>query len=351
MSRKISGIVVGVVVVVLVVAGGFWALHGSQKAQSRAKTATSQKAATTKSTSKKDEQQTSRKQTKPAAQPATKHVDTAAEKVAHMSQPQIAAAIAYYGSRIAASDERTWTEVADRAQAGAGLFVYLNKFDIENMDEPGQGVRYAISTDDDLNADTRYTAPSYTVDQDQTIHYYSGKALRGAPIASLPLTKIVTSLNPEQTQAVNQLAQKTQIFDRTNGESSAVKTDKAHGSKVTIADIEDSREFKTKAVVFYGMAHFKFFKWKIDSAWNNDQYLVSYFESNDDVISVHSNEVASGVEINVGDPSSYTFLKVGLLAEGQTNVLGHASREQVLRYINQNGGYDAVAKIEIKQAP
>lgn len=348
MSRKISGIIVGLVVVVLVVAGGFWAIHGSQKTQSGSKAATSQKIKTTRST--KDKQPTSRKQSE-QTKPATKHVNTAEEKVAKMSQPQVAAAIVYYGSRVAASDDRTWTEVIDRAQAGAGLFVYLNKFDVENMDEPGQGVRYAISTADNLSANDKYTAPSYTVDQDQTIHYYSGKGLIGAPIASLPLTKIVTSLNAEQTAAVDKLAQKTQIFDRTNGGASGANPAKSHGARVTIADIEDSRELKTKAVIFYGMAHFKFFKWKIDSFWDNDQYMVSNFESNDDVISVQSNEVGAGLEINIADPSSYTFLKVGPLAEGQTNVLGHASREQVLKYINQNGGYDAVAKLEIKQTP
>lgn len=260
--------------------------------------------------------------------------------VSKLTPQQTVAAIIYYGSENVKPYD-TWKELYD-----SNVNVYVTNRLIKNLDKPGQDVRYALLTDNNTN-DKNYIGPSYTLDADNTVNYYSFNGFGGQRITyseqSVALDTIIKYINSNNDLAtINKLAEKISVEDR-RGESD---------NTITIDDYNQDESLKYKALILYGINHCE--EW--GTLRNFSKFII---QGDSQFISVIPDQAGGGFQIAQTAPTEgapyehYIFgganIRTGEFVAG-TSIDGRKgliNSQEVIDYANENGGKQRLNEINV----
>ncbi|WP_326516347.1 hypothetical protein [Ligilactobacillus murinus] len=265
-----------------------------------------------------------------------------------LTPQQTAAAIIYYGAENVKPYD-TWKELYD----ANSINVYITKRLIGNLDKPGQDVRYALLTDNNTN-DKNYIGPSYTLDADNTVNYYSFKGFGGQRITyseqSVALDTIIKYINSNNDIAtINKLAENISVEDR-QGESD---------NTITIDDYNQDELLKYKALILYGINHCE--EWRgLNSLLRKVKLIIT---DRGPLITMTPDQAGGGFQIaetaaTEGAPyDRYVFggvdMRTGKFMAGTSidGRVGLISSQEVIDYANENGGKQRLNEMNVEIAP
>ncbi|BDI00918.1 hypothetical protein LmYK1_01580 [Ligilactobacillus murinus] len=267
--------------------------------------------------------------------------------VSKLTPQQTVAAIIYYGSENVKPYD-TWKELYD-----SNVNVYVTNRLIKNLDKQGQGVRYALLTDNNTN-DKNYIGPSYTLDADNTVNYYSFNGFGGQRISyseqSVSLDTIIKYINSNNDLAtINKLVEKISVEDR-RGESD---------NTITIDDYNQDELLKYKALILYGINHCE--EWRnLNSFLRSGKLIIT---DRGPLITMTLDQAGGGFQIaetaaTEGAPyDRYVFggadMRTGKFMAGTSidGRVGLISSQEVIDYANENGGKQRLDEMNVEIDP
>ncbi|WP_203649310.1 hypothetical protein [Secundilactobacillus yichangensis] len=261
-----------------------------------------------------------------------------------LTPQQTASALMYYAKHDSKLKyEKSWASTFDNSNENT---VYITTIDIENLSKQGQNVRYAIGSshrDTSTTADTDFEYPSYTLDADGTVHFYGNQDIDSeedgkqvSPEASVTLSQVVAYIN-DQNAADQVKARANQLTIQ----------DKRSAGEASTANVltQKNVDFATtcKMLLFYANNHYHLnlqsdiSKGAIFDVHTQASMYTYVMEQSGMVLKVHDQMPRSDPKI----PGYYTFII------GNDHNRKNVTYGQVLKYVNQQGGRQALQGIRV----